>query len=437
MGDAALRGDAALAVQPTAAGSTPGPVDPTAPLPPGHPPTQAQPGAEEVRRAEVPQTFAEEAEGLEAGAVLVRVIDATGHPQVDALVRLGAMRDGNPDPPREMRTDGDGIARFTNLERGGNLAYRASTEWEGARFGATPFQLGTGRGYRVQIVRHAVDHVGRAVLLWDARVEMRFKDDRLVVVHRHRVANLSGLALGNTQPEPRAFVPTEGLRFGLPAGYTAFTVAPSMDDLRVTAEGDVAIVRGSIPPTFDQPLEITYQYHLPVRGGDMEFRAGLALPLVNATIASEAPRGLALSVEGMPTPELRDSRGERIFVTGLRRQPTDAPVRELRIRLTGIPAAAGPARLVASGMGLGLVLGALGLSLSRRRKARAARPRAELEAERDRILDEMRELARLQREGEVGPQTYGRRKAELTVWLATILRDLGTGAPAQRNAPGV
>ena len=31
-------------------------------------------------------------------------------------------------------------------------------------------------------------------------------------------------------------------------------------------------------------------------------------------------------------------------------------------------------------------------------------------------------------EGEVGPQTYARRKGELTVWLAAVLRELGGGA---------
>lgn len=392
------------------------------------------PGEPEVHRAEVPRTVAEEAEGLEAGTVLVRVVDSAGRPLTDALVRLGAMREGNAETPREMRTDADGIARFERLDHGNNIAYRASTDWEGARFGATPFQLPAHRGYRVQLVRHAVDHTGRAVLLWDTRIEMRFKDDRLVVVHRHRVANLSGLALGSTQPDPRAYVPTEGMRFGLPAGYTAFTVAPSMDDLRVAAEGDVAVVRGSVLPTLDEPQEITYQYHLRVSGGDMEFRTSLPLPLVNATVASEAPRGLALSVEGFPTPELRDSRGERIFVTGMQRRPSDPPVREIRIRLTGIPASAGPARLVASLAGVGLVLGALGTALSRRRKARGGRPRAELEAERDRILDEMAELARLHREGEVGPQNYARRKDELTLWLATVLRSLGGETPPAETA---
>jgi hypothetical protein len=414
---------------------------PTGELPPGHPPTGTAPTGQaptdpqggaaaepEVQRAEMPQTTAEEMEGIPPGTVLVRVVDSQGRPQVDALVRLGAMREGDRETPREMRTDGEGIARFENLDRGPNIAYRASTDWEGARYGAMPFQLPQTRGYRVQLVRLDVDHVGRAVLLWDARVEMRFKDDRLVVVHRQRVANLSGLSLGSSRPEPRAYVPTEGLRFGLPAGYTAFTAEQTMSDLRIAAEGDNAVVRGSFPPTLDEPQEITYQYHLRVEGGDMEFVTTLPLPMVNATIASEAPRGLSLSVEGFPAAELRESRGERILVTGLQRRPAEAPMRALRIRLTGIPAAAGHARLVATLGGVALVGAAFATGLSRRRKARGGRPRAELEAERDRILAEMGELARLHAEGEVGPQTYARRKGELTVWLAAVLRELGGGA---------
>lgn len=433
---AAAQHDAASALGDASVGAPhPGPVDPHAALPPGHPPTAADPHAgAEIQRAAVPQTFAEEAPGLAPGVVLVRVVNAAGDPQPEALVRLGAMRDGDRDTPREARTDNNGVARFEGLDRGSGIAYRASTEREGARFGAMPFQLGARSGYRVQLVRHEVEHGGRAVLLWDARVELRFKDDRIVVVHRYRVANLSGLALPGDPPHPTAYVPQPGLRFGLPAGYTAFQAAPSMDDLRLNAEGDVAILQGSVAPTVDQPVEVTWQYHVPIRGGDVSLEMSLPLPLVNATLASEAPRGLSMEVEGMPAAERRVSQGENILITGVNRQPNDPAVRSFRIHLRGIPAAAGPERTVAAVIAGALVLGALGLAVRRRKAPGGGRDRAELEAERDRILAEMRALVGLRETGEVGPETYARRRRELALWLAATLRALDPDAAPSPSA---
>ncbi len=419
--DAGASGDASVAV-------LPGPVDPNAPLPPGHPPTSPH-GDAPVHRTSLPPVFAEETPGIPAGSVLVRVVDARGQAQPEVVVRLGAMRDGDREDAREMRTDGDGVARFQRLATGGDAAYRASVDRDGARFGAPPFQLGSAAGYRVQLVRHVVSHEPRAVLIWDARVELRFKDDRLVVVHRTRVANLSGMSLGEGDPNPVAFVPTDGLRFGMPEGATAFTSAPSMDDARITSEGGAVVFRGSVPPTSDTPMELVWQYHVPLSGGDVQIRPSLPLPLVNATVASEAPRGLGLVIEGFPPAELRESQGERILVTGLNRRPEDPPVRELRISLTGIPAAAGPERMVATLVAAASVLGALGVAVAKRRKGTGPRRPEEIAADRERVLSEMTELAKQHRDGEVGPETYARRRRELSHWLASLLEESASAAP--------
>lgn len=419
--DAAVTGDAA--VRPA-----PGPVDPTQPLPPGHPSTAGggdpHMGGGAVNRAAVPQSVSEEAPDVPEGSVQVRVVDVHGAPVAGATVRLGAMREGERDAPREARTGGDGVARFEGLSTNSNIAYRASTELDGAKFGALPFQLARNHGQRVQLVRFDVEHEGRGVLLWDSRTEMRFRDDRLLVVQRLRIANLSALALGSEQPVPRAYVPREGLRFELPAGYTAFTSQPTMDDVRLVTEGDVAVLRGSIPPTVDQPIEVVFQFQVKLSGGDVSWRLGMPLPVVNALVAAEAPRGLAMSVAGMPPAEERESHGEKILLTGLSRQPTDRELRALEVRLTGIPSPAGPARTVATGaVGL-LIVGGLYAGLRRGNTAPRKRTRADVEAERDRVLAEAAELSRRHQAGDVGPVTYARRRRELTLWLSTLLREL-------------
>lgn len=407
----------------------PGPVDPSQPLPPGHPSVDGDPqlnggGDPAVRRAALPQTFAEESPVVPEGTVTVRVIDVRGAAVEGAPVRLGSMREGERDAPREARTNADGVATFQGLPRGGNVAYRVSTELDGAKFGALPFQLGTSAGHRVQIVRYDVEHEGRGVLLWDARTEMRFRDDRLLVVQRLRLANLSALALGEEQPNPRAYVPREGLRFALPAGYTAFTAQPSMNDVRVAVEGDDAVLRGSLPPTLNEPVEVVFQFQVKLSGGDVSLRLGMPLPVVNAMVAVEAPRGLTMSVDGMPAAETRESNGERILLTGLSRQPSDSPLRAVAIHLNGIPSPAGPARPIATGAMALLVVGGLYQALRRGNTTSGKRSRADIEAERDRVLAEGAELARRHEAGDVGPLTYARRRRELTLWLSTLLKEL-------------
>jgi hypothetical protein len=150
--------------------------------------------------------------------------------------------------------------------------------------------------------------------------------------------------------------------------------------------------------------------------------AGLPLPVVSATVASEAPHGLTLTVSGMPAAQLHERNGDRILVTGVERRPTDPAVESVRVTLGGIPRAAGPAREAAAVAAGALVLAALGMSLGRGRRGRA-RSLASLDAERDRVLAEAEELARQKAAGEVGPVSYARRRRELAVWLASLLKE--------------
>jgi hypothetical protein len=105
--DAAVPGDAAAVSVDAAVRAAPGPVDPTQPLPPGHPAMGSDDphlggGADPaVRRASLPQSFAEEATNVPEGTIVVRVVNTQGAPVEGAPVRLGAMREGERDAPRE------------------------------------------------------------------------------------------------------------------------------------------------------------------------------------------------------------------------------------------------------------------------------------------------------------------------------------------------
>lgn len=415
---------------------SPGPVDPNAPLPPGHPPMNGggdangggDPHGGSIRRAQLPESAASEDPSLPRGVMVVRMIDPRGNPVPDASVRVGSMREGESAGAQEIRTGPDGVARIEGLSTDGSVAYRVSAEHEGARFGAPPFQMGAA-GYRVQLVRFDVSHTPRAMLLWDTRAEIRFKDDRAVVVVRAKLVNLTALSLGESAAQPVTFVPTDGLRFTLPQPHTAFVTQPSMSDVHLTEEGNAAVFRGSVPPTTGEPTDVVFQYQVKLEGGDVDLAMGLPLPVVSASVVTEAPPGLTLSVAGMPAPETREVEGQRILITGLERRPDDPPLSELRVHLGGIPRASGPLREGAAALATLITLGAVGYGLSRRRAMGEKRSRTELEAERARVLDEMTELARLRDAGEVGPVTYERRRRELSLWLASLLKELDA-APA-------
>ncbi|MEZ4404922.1 MAG: carboxypeptidase-like regulatory domain-containing protein [Polyangiales bacterium] len=418
--------DASPQATDAAVAAPPGPVDPNAPLPAGHPPMHGGHGTAgqgpDLHRAEMPQTFAEERMDVPPRTVRVRVVSAEGAPQAGVEVRLGAMRDGERDTPQTARTDANGETTFTGLETG-SVAYRVSVESEGAKFGAMPFQLTNAAGYRVQVVRHAVSHDARGVLIWDARVESRFRDERLMIGVRMRLANLSAMSLGGDRPRPFTYVPTDGLRFTLPEGATAFNAPASMDDVRLTMEGRDVIFRGSVAPTVDQPTEVTFQFQVKLHGGDVDLALALPLPVVNVGVATEAPAGLGLSVDGFPAAIERNVDGQRVLVTTLSRQPGDAPVNAIRWRLTGIPRAAGPMRTVASLLAAAVVFGGVASAVARRKRAEGRRSADEVASERQRVLAEFEALVALRRDGEVGPLTYERRRRELARWLAALMRE--------------
>lgn len=383
------------------------------------------------RQVQLAEAGATEAADLPAGVILVRVVNALGEPVPDVLVRVGSMREGERQAAREVRTRADGVAQFDHLDTGTNVAYRVSTENAGAKFSATPFQLPSNAGYRVQLVRFDVDSQPHSILISDARVEIAFQDDRLVVVQRMNVVNFSSMSLRGEPPHPVAFVPpAPGLRFRLPEGFSVFRAdEQNMGDQRLTEENGYAVLHGSIPPTgMTETIPLVFQYRVKLTGTEVAFNLTMPLPVLRATVVTQAPTGLRLEVEGMQPAEERTNNNQRILLTGRERQSReDAPIEQLHIRLAGIPPSAGPERNVAAVLAMTLAFGSVifGVRNSRGAGGRGARGRkdlAALKAERERLLAEAAELSRSRAAGDIGPETYARRHRELTIALAGVLK---------------
>ena len=418
-------------------------------IPAGHPPLGTAPRdphdghatASDIQQMELPETGTAEARDLPAGVILVRVVDPSGNPVPNAPVRLGAMRDGEQQHAREATTRGDGIAQFDHLETGGTIAYRASTDNDGARFGATPFQLPSNAGYHVQLVRFPVVHDPRTVLVTEARVEVQFAEDRLIVAEHISLVNFSNMSLGGQPPRPVAFVPTNGLRFGLPSGATAFRDDPTMGDQHITEEGGAAVLRGSIPPTgASEHIDLAFQYRVRYEGNSADIDVSLPLPVLRAIVGTQAAPGMQLSVEGMGGAEERTFNGQRILVTGRERTSREDPgLDHLHIRIANIPSSAGPERTAATVAALAIAFGSVAFGVrskrERRDSSKRARPIESLEAERDRLLETARGLAREYAAGDLGPETFARRQREVSIALAGVFKSIAeTKAAAQAPA---
>jgi hypothetical protein len=394
------------------------------------------PMARRLRRANVPQPFAQESPAVPPGTIVVRVLDGQGQIIPDCLVRVGSMREGERGEPVERRTGIDGLARFEGLERGSRVAYRVSTEFRGAKFAADPFQLPTNMGYEVQLVRLDVRSERSSILVTEARAEIGFQDDRIVLIQRFNIVNISQLGLDG-DPHPFTFVPDAPLEFSLPPGASAFRTdeqSMGMTDLRAEERDGRVRVTGSISPTDPRnPVRLVWQYRVKFSESDVPIDLRFPdLPVLAATVVAQAPSGMSLEVEGMPQAEERSNNGQRILITGRQRASRqDENITGLRIRLRNIPATHGPERDAAA-IVTALIAGAAvfsGVQRSRssskgRADQQRARKESDLRAERDRIIAEIRSVAREHARGDVGPETFKRLRQELSSQLAAVDRDL-------------
>ncbi len=400
------------------------------------------PVAQRVRRAQLPQPFAQESASLPPGTIVVRVLDAQGQVVPDCVVRVGSMREGERGEPVERRTGPDGLARFEGLERSSRVAYRVSTEFRGAKFAADPFQLPPSQGFEVQLVRLDVSNERSSILVTEARAEIGFQDDRIVLVQRFSIVNISQLGLDGN-PHPFTFVPSEPLEFTLPPGSSAFRVdeqGMGMTDLRAEERDGRVRVSGSISPTDPRnPLHLVWQSRVKFTGADVPIELLFPdLPVLAATVVAQAPQGMSLEVEGMPAAEERSNNGQRILITGRQRASrSDPAISGLRIRLRNIPATHGPERdasaAIASLIALASVVSGVRRARSTaktRKDQQRVRKDDDLQAERERIVAEIRTVAREHARGEVGPETFKRLRHDLSAQLAAVDRALaGLDAP--------
>ena len=426
----------AAAAGAAAAGHAPGPVDPAAPMPAGHPMVAADGDGEENPHAggapgrggdphgggapgggqgDAPEDGAMEDPSIPQGAVEVHIADPSGKPLPKTEVTLGIVYNSVAKGESRKRvstvTDDVGTARFKDLDSGSGVAYRPMVLKDGATFSVPPFQLGPKSGIRALLhVYPVTSDLEQTLVVSQSMIYAEVKDDRIQVQQALKIYNFG----------KNAWIPPTDLIVALPDNYTAFATQQGMTDVGADAIPNKGLkLRGTFSP--GQHV-IEFKWQLPYTGeAEVKFDVGMPPHLAAARVIAPASKGMGMEVEGFePTKISTDGMGQRALVTEKQLKRDDAPVKSIRVTIKGLPTE-GSGKIIAtmlalSGLVTGLVFG-----------VRKPPPR-NTKRERQQLLAALEGLEMGHRDGNIGPKTYERARRELIDELA---RTFAADAPRE------
>lgn len=408
-------------------GAMPGPVDPNAKLPPGHPaipdegsPLGAAPAApdgdgHQHADGEPPHggggmpglrqpdgAFPDPS--LPSGTVEIRLVDASGKPlgktEVSLTISHNSVSKGDSHRRVMAMSDETGAARFDDLEIGSGVSYKPQVTKDGGTFSVMPFQLMPRGGMRAQLhVFPVTRSIEQAFIASQVITFAEVKDDRVQVQQAYTLVNF-----GNS-----AWVPPNDYIIPLPETFTAFATQPGMTDISVdsVAKRGVRLV-GTFAP--GQHV-VEFKWQLPYSGdGEVTFDIGMTPHLGAARVIAPAAKGMGMIVEGFQPPQLSSDGAQRVLITEKQFRREDKPLKSLKVTINGLPTE-GPGKIIATlltlgGIGLGLVLG-----------VRKPPPR-DTKREREQLLGALKGLEQAHRKGTIGPKTYERARREIIDDLA-------------------
>lgn len=417
----------------TAASAQQAGVDPSAPLPAGHPAVGAQPSDDDndtddgeaaqqlpaghpgAPTGKPPQDRTSPAPELRPGTIEVHLHDEKDQPIAGMPLRLGVMKqdvaEGDSRSERRGSTDGRGVTLFEGLPLGSAYSFRVTAEKDGGTFASEPIRLPEIGGQRVLLHVYPVTRdLRKALVGMRGVVFIQPREDVFHIESSFQVINI-----GN-----QAWVP-DSEKIKLPEGAKAFRASDSMSDTRVerAPSGAVEMLGTYSPGQHD--IGYTFQLdnlHEPRRS----IRIGLPPHVAELRVVAEGARGMVLSVEGFPDAEpMQGQDGSRLLVTGRGLARGDEALRNVEITLDNLPVpSAGRWYAVA----IACALGALGLAVALRKdtenKAGASLDPADVKQAEDLVLDELVALEKLRREERVGPRTYEETRLELLDTLARL-----------------
>lgn len=416
---------------PTTAATAAGSAAPAASaLPPGHPPTtgSARPtsaaAAADPHGGTIPRDESTSAPDVPAGTVDVTILDGKGAPLPRTSVRLGIMfqkiSEGESRSEKFATTDEAGRVRFSGLNIGSEYSYRITVKSGPADYGSPPFNLGEGAGHRVRLhILPVTTSLDEAAVGIRGYVYIEPRDDVFQFEALFRVFNVGAVT----------WVPKDVV-MALPEGFKAFSAQREMTGVGFVSAPGGARLEGTFTPG---QHDVRFRFQVPKSASDSaSFRVGLLPRVFNLGVIAEASSQMQLSVDGFhPAEPGSNPQGKRVLVTRRdfsRADTTNAIV----VHLSGLPVP-GPGRwiavLIATALGLtgfAAVRGVVQLESG----SEAVRNR-DLENARELLLNELVEVEKAHRRGDLGPRAY----AEARRTLLESLTRLGPEALSTSQKP--
>lgn len=411
-------------------GPGPAPEAPSGDLPPGHPPIAA-PGADAAGAANPHgSTTADSSQpdpDLPPGTIVAQIVNAAGQPIAGREVRLGVLRqsvaEGESRSFQSAVSSETGEVRFAGLQTETAFSYRVTLKEGEAEYASPPFNLRPEAGQRVLLHIYPVTTELRGTMVgMRGIVVVETRDDVFQLEMMLRIFNV-----GRT-----TWVPKD-VSFALPEGTKGFVANETMTDVRVKLDGErnVQLLGTYTPGQHD----VTFRFQVPNNHTERrEISFDLPPRVAELRIIAAAAPGMSMSVPGFEAAEPSvGNNGERMLVTGRQLRPGDPELEAVTIQLSGIPTP-GPGRWIAAALALLAALGGLAGYLRRSPvNGGSALPAQDAAAARSRLLDELVDVERAHRQGEIGPKTYERARRALVDALTRLEADKPSKSISSRS----
>jgi hypothetical protein len=357
-----------------------------------------------------PQDRSAPSPAVPEGTILVDVLDEHQRPVTDAKVTLETLfqsiAQGNSDQTVAAQVNGNGQAKFENLETALRYSYVIKVTRNGAHYEVPSFRLGK-TGHRVIIHTYSTTHDEfEALVAASGMTQVSLREDFFRVDVMYRVINLSD----------KAWLP-QGVKVDLPAQATAIDTQMRNGDTGFFEDGKQLKIEGTFPPGHS---DIQYSFQLPKENKDsIAFDVAVPFHLLEYVVLAEEAPGMTLRVPGFDTPQSRPGEDGKktLFVhRNLRRERVKLD--RVTVELGGLPII-GPGRWIAAL--LALAIAAWGIVYAVVKKTGStAHSQEESDKARGVLLEEISLLQKAFDQGDVGPRTYEQTRREILTALARL-----------------
>ncbi len=362
----------------------------------------------------IPQNESVPDPALPKGSIEAVILSPDRTPIAGSEVRLGIMfqkiSEGESRSERFAKTDANGHARFSDLKVASEYSYRVTVKSGPAEYASLPFNLGEA-GQRVTLYVFPVTRdVNQALIGARGIIYIEPRDEVFALDVLFRVFNIGTVS----------WVP-DNVVIRLPPGFKAVSAQRSMSNTGFEPVDAGVRLTGTFSPG---QHDVSFRFQMPKSGEpSAAFNVGLLPRVFDMRVIAEASSKMHVSVAGFPPTQTDMNRGKRVVYTQQTAQAGSSNLSSVAISLDGLPVP-GPGRwyavLIAAGLaGIGLLTARGLLQLDER-----SDPTYDRQQARELLLEELVEVERARKAGELGPRAYSDAKKTLLDALARLGADV-------------